>query len=385
MNVCNERRDEHRIQIVSGVYENLENDMEKLNQYQGNICVCCIWRRFSLHFSNDHAFFTEWKPVPMERLGVFTSGGDAPGMNAAIRAVVRMAAYHTLETVGIEYGYRGMINGDFIPLQSRSVSNIIQRGGTVLRTARSPEFRTIEGRQRAYQQLEKNRIDALIGIGGNGTFRGLTDLVNEFPLKVIGVPGTIDNDLYGTDYTIGFDTAINTALSTIDRIRDTAAAHERLFYVEVMGRDSGFIALDVGIASGAEYIAIPETHTNIEEIRNMLAEYRKDKSSAIIVVAEGDEEGNAFEIANKIKDTAGYDYRISVIGHVQRGGSPTARDRILASRLGAAAVERLIADESNIMVGETNGKIVSIPLHETWEKRKEIDPRLMELARILSL
>jgi 6-phosphofructokinase 1 len=321
----------------------------------------------------------------MKRIGVFTSGGDAPGMNAAIRAVVRMAVFHEVEVYGIQYGYRGMINGDFIPMQSRSVSNIIQRGGTILRTARSKEFMNIEGRAKAYNNLQKQDIEGVIGIGGDGTFKGLSKFTEEFPIKVIGVPGTIDNDLYGTDYTIGFDTAVNTALGTIDRIRDTAAAHERLFYVEVMGRDAGFIAVDVGIASGAEYVVIPETETDINDLRKMLAHYRKDKSSAIIIVAEGDEEGNAFDIADKVKDAAGYDYRISVIGHVQRGGSPTARDRVLASKLGAAAVEKLLEGKRGIMVGEINLQIREIPLRETWEKHKKIHPRLLELARILSL
>jgi 6-phosphofructokinase 1 len=321
----------------------------------------------------------------MKRIGVFTSGGDAPGMNAAIRAVVRVAVYHNIEAIGIEYGYRGMIEGSMIPLQSRSVSNIIQRGGTILRTARSKEFMTTEGRAKAYSNLQEHGIDGLIGIGGDGTFKGLSIFTDEFPVKAIGVPGTIDNDLYGTDFTIGFDSAVNTALGTIDRIRDTAAAHERLFYVEVMGRDAGFIAVDVGIASGAEYIVIPETKTSIEDLQEMLAHIRKDKSSAIIIVAEGDEEGNAFEIANKVKDTAGYDFRVSVIGHVQRGGSPTARDRILASKLGAAAVELLIEGKSGIMVGEINRQVNETPLRETWEKRKKMQPRLLELARILSL
>jgi 6-phosphofructokinase 1 len=321
----------------------------------------------------------------MKKIGLFTSGGDAPGMNAAIRAVVRMAVYKELEVFGIRYGYRGIVNGDMISLESRSVSNIIQRGGTILRTARSAEFMTHEGRERAFRNLEQNGIEGLIGIGGDGTLRGLSVFMEEYPVKVIGIPGTIDNDLYGTDYTIGFDTAVNTALNTIDKIRDTAASHERLFYIEVMGRDAGFIAVDVGIASGAEFIAIPEMKTNIEDLRKMLLNYRKDKSSAIIIVAEGDREGNAFEIAGKVKDAAGYDYRISVIGHVQRGGSPTALDRLLASRLGAAAVEKLVEGKSGIMVGQVHGEITETPLHDTWEKQKGITPGLFELAKILSL
>lgn len=321
----------------------------------------------------------------MKRIGVFTSGGDSPGMNAAIRAVVRMAAYHEVEVFGIQFGYRGLINGDSTKLQSRSVSNIIQRGGTILRTARSQEFMTQEGRRKAYENLQNLGIEGLIGIGGDGTFKGLSTFMEEYPVKVVGVPGTIDNDLYGSDYTIGFDTAVNTALSTIDKLRDTAAAHERLFYVEVMGRDAGFIALDVGIASGAEYIAIPETETNIDELREMLVHMRTDKSSAIIIVAEGDEEGSAFDIAHKVKDSVGYDYRVSVVGHVQRGGSPTARDRVLASKLGAAAVEKLIEGKSGIMVGEINWEVNEIPLSDTWKNHKKISPRILELARILSL
>jgi 6-phosphofructokinase 1 len=321
----------------------------------------------------------------MKRIGVFTSGGDAPGMNAAIRAVVRMGHYHNLEVFGIESGYRGMIKGDIKQLYNRSVSNIIQRGGTILRTARSEDFMSPEGRTRAYEQLRKFEIDALICIGGDGSFRGLSALIHEHPVLAIGVPGTIDNDLFGTDFTIGYDTAINTAMEIIDKIRDTAAAHERLFYIEVMGRDAGFIALDVGISSGAEYIAIPETHTNFDELRRLMQNFRKDKSSAIIIVAEGDEEGGAFDIAEKMRDSVGYDYRVSVIGHVQRGGSPTARDRVLASRLGAAAVEKLIEGKSNLMVGEINGRVIETPLSDTWQKHKEINPRMLELAEILSL
>ncbi|MDL1893374.1 ATP-dependent 6-phosphofructokinase, partial [Sphingobacteriales bacterium CHB3] len=250
----------------------------------------------------------------MKKIGVFTSGGDAPGMNACVRAVVRGAIYNGLEVVGIQYGYEGMIEGRFVDLQARSVSNIIQRGGTILRTARSEQFRTPEGRARAAGNLKDADIDGLVAIGGDGTFQGATRLAEEHNVAIIGVPGTIDNDLFGTDYTIGYDTAVNTAVEAIDKIRDTAASHDRLFYVEVMGRDSGFIALDVGITSGSEHIAVPETQTNISELEEALAGSKRHKSSAIIIVAEGEESGGALSLAERIKDAAGYDYRICVLG-----------------------------------------------------------------------
>ncbi len=321
----------------------------------------------------------------MRRIGILTSGGDAPGMNAAVRAVVRMALYHNLEIYGIQQGFRGLINGDIHRMQARSVSNIIQRGGTILKSSRSKEFMTPEGRMKAFENLNRLGIEGLIGIGGNGTFQGLSALTSEHGVKVVGVPGTIDNDLFGTDFTIGYDTAVNTAMYAIDKLRDTADAHDRLFFVEVMGRDSGFIALDVGITAGAEYIALPEVATDFNELRRLFDHFRKDKSSAIIIVSEGDEEGGALEIANKVKDFAGYDYRVSILGHIQRGGSPSARDRILASKLGATAVEKLVYGRSNIMVGEINNQIVEVPLAESWKKKKEIDRKLMKLAEILSM
>ncbi len=320
----------------------------------------------------------------MKKIGVFTSGGDAPGMNACVRAVVRGAIYNGLEVVGIQYGYEGMIEGRFVDLQARSVSNIIQRGGTILRTARSEQFRTPEGRARAAGNLKDADIDGLVAIGGDGTFQGATRLAEEHNVAIIGVPGTIDNDLFGTDYTIGYDTAVNTAVEAIDKIRDTAASHDRLFYVEVMGRDSGFIALDVGITSGSEHIAVPETQTNISELEEALAGSKRHKSSAIIIVAEGEESGGALSLAERIKDAAGYDYRICVLGHIQRGGTPTARDRLLASRLGVAAVDALLEGQSGVMVGEIHGKISFTPLKETWTKRKSIDKDLWRLASILS-
>ncbi len=320
----------------------------------------------------------------MKKIGVYTSGGDAPGMNACLRAVVRSGLYNGCEVVGIQQGYEGMIDGRFVDLQARSVSNIIQRGGTILRTARSERFRTAEGRARAAEQLKNAGIEGLVAIGGDGTFQGAAALSEEHGFPVVGVPGTIDNDLFGTDYTIGYDTAVNTAMEAIDKIRDTAASHDRLFYVEVMGRDAGFIALDVGISSGAEYILIPEEKTNIEALREELESLKGRKPSVLIVVAEGEEQGGAFSLAEKVKGAAGYDYRVCVLGHVQRGGSPTAHDRLLASRLGVAAVESLLEGRTNVMVGEIHGRIAFTPLHETWANRKVVDSDLWRLAAILA-
>ncbi len=320
----------------------------------------------------------------MKRIGVFTSGGDAPGMNACVRAVVRAGIYNGLEVIGIQYGYEGMIEGKFVDLQARSVSNIIQRGGTILRTARSEHFRTVEGRELAAKNLKNADIEGLIALGGDGTFQGASRLFDEHPIPVVGVPCTIDNDLFGTDYTIGYDTAVNTAMEAIDKIRDTAASHDRLFYVEVMGRDAGFIALDVGISSGSEHIAVPEAHTNIQDLKEALVASKAHKSSAIIIVAEGEESGGAMRLAEKIKDAAGYDYRICVLGHIQRGGTPSARDRLLASRLGVASVDALLEGQSCLMVGEIHGRIAHTPLYETWTKRKTIDKDLWRLASILS-
>jgi len=320
----------------------------------------------------------------MKKIGVFTSGGDAPGMNACVRAVVRSGLYIGCEVVGIQYGYEGMIQGKFVDLQARSVSNIIQNGGTILRTARSEHFRTTEGRAQAARHLKDAEIEGLVAIGGEGTFQGALKLNEEHGIPIVGVPGTIDNDLYGTDFTIGYDTAVNTAMEAIDKIRDTAASHDRLFYVEVMGRDTGFIALDVGISSGSEYIVIPETQTNIQDLKEELESFKKLKSSAIIIVAEGEKEGGAFSLAEKIKDAAGYDYRVCVLGHIQRGGAPTARDRLLASKLGVAAVDALIEGQTNVMVGEVHGRISFTPFQETWSNPKTIDNDLWRLASILA-
>ncbi len=321
----------------------------------------------------------------IERIGVFTSGGDAPGMNAAIRAVVRTALYHRKEIHAVRRGYHGMIEGEIEKMGPRSVSNIIQRGGTILKTARSEEFFTKEGRQKAYRSLTTHAIDGLVAIGGDGTFRGAVEFFEEFGVPVVGVPATIDNDLYGTDFTIGFDTAVDTALQSVDKIRDTAQSHDRIFLIEVMGRQAGFIGLAVGVSGGAEHILIPETKSDLdmlcEEARSWAA---KQKGSRIIIVSEGDELGGAAEIGKKIAERTGIDYRVCVLGHTQRGGAPTARDRILASLLGGAAVEALLDGETDVMVGEVDAKTARTPLRDTWKKKKAIDKRLLQLCEILS-
>ncbi|MCS7076693.1 MAG: 6-phosphofructokinase [Bacteroidia bacterium] len=321
----------------------------------------------------------------MKKIGVFTSGGDAPGMNACIRAVVRTALFYQLEVVGIMHGYNGMINNEMIPLYSYSVSNIIQQGGTVLKTARSEAFMTKEGRKKAFDNLQKQGIEGLVAIGGNGTFTGAKIFYEEFGLPIIGCPGTIDNDLYGTDYTIGFDTAVNTAVDAIDKIRDTANAHDRLFFIEVMGRDTGYIALYSGIASGAEIVLIPETLTSIDEVIKILniGKERK-KTSSIVIVAEGDEEGGALEIANKVKEKFNYySTRVMILGHLQRGGRPTAKDRILASQLGSAAVQGLIQGKKNVMAGVIHQEVVFTPFEECIQKQKTISSNLLSLIDLI--
>ncbi|XOV90881.1 MAG: 6-phosphofructokinase [Bacteroidota bacterium] len=322
----------------------------------------------------------------MKSIGVFTSGGDAPGMNAAIRAVVRSSLFLGIDVYGIKYGYNGMIDGDIYKMKSYSVSNIVQRGGTILKSARSKEFMTKEGRAKAFEQLKKRGIEGLIAIGGDGTFTGANIFHEEYGIPVIGAPGTIDNDLYGSDYTIGFDTAVNTALDAIDKIRDTAASHDRVFFVEVMGRHSGYIAIHCGIGGGAELIMVPETSTTIKDVIETLKKGRdKDKTSSIVVVAEGDEQGNAQEIASKVSpEFPELDIRVSNLGHIQRGGAPTSLDRILASRLGLAAVEGLINGEKNVMVGIVNDKITYTSLKLAISKSKPINEDLMRLTEILN-
>lgn len=318
-------------------------------------------------------------------IGVFTSGGDSPGMNAAIRAVARAAAYHGLRCSGIIGGYDGLIQGHVQPLGPRDVSNIIQRGGTILRSARSEEFRAPEGRAKAADTLRRHGIDAVVAIGGDGTFTGARLLFQEHGARIIGLPGTIDNDLYGTDRTIGFDTAVNTAVEAIDKLRDTAASHDRLFFVEVMGRDTGFIALASAIAAGAEYVMLPEVPQRIEELVAALRTAKQTKSSSIVVVAEGDEEGGAMEVARKVKAALPqYDMRVTVLGHLQRGGSPTVLDRVMASRLGAAAVEHLLAGAHDAMLGEVCGTVVLTPFAEAIGKRKALGDDLLALLPVLA-
>jgi 6-phosphofructokinase 1 len=322
----------------------------------------------------------------MKRIGVFTSGGDSPGMNACIRAVVRSAAYHGVEVTGIRRGYQGMIENDMAKLEVKDVANIIQYGGTMLKTARSKEFMTPEGRKKAHVHLVKHGIEGLVCIGGNGTYTGAVKFHEEFGMPSIGAPGTIDNDLYGTDYTIGFDTAVNTALDAIDRIRDTADSHNRVFFIEVMGRDSGFIALNAGIAGGAESILLPEVMSDFDAlISHFDNKSRRRKDFSIIVVAEGEKEGNGFEIAKKFQDRFdNYDVRVSVLGHIQRGGKPTANDRILASTLGNAAVESLLAGKSDMCVGVVNHEVKLTSFSDAISKRKSIDTTLWDLSTILS-
>ncbi|WP_421918071.1 6-phosphofructokinase [Marinifilum sp.] len=323
----------------------------------------------------------------IKKIGVLTSGGDAPGMNAAIRAVVRTAIFNKIEVVGIKQGYEGLINGNFKKMKSHDVSNIIGKGGTVLRSARSQEFRTFEGRQKAYQQMLDNKIDALVVIGGDGTFSGARIFTQEHDIPVVGIPGTIDNDLYGTDYTIGYDTAINTVIEAVDKIRDTASAHNRLFFIEVMGRDAGFIALRSGIATGAEAILIPEKETHAKELQSYLEKgYKEHKSSGIVIVAEGDKSGGAYTIAKEIeKEHPEYDIRVSILGHMQRGGSPSAFDRVTASTLGVAAVEALLDDQKSIMVGLVNGDVTHVPFNKTIKNKKKVKDTYLHINEILSI
>lgn len=324
--------------------------------------------------------------MKFKRIAVFTSGGDSPGMNAAIRAVVRSAIYNKLEVYGILRGYEGMINGEFIPMQSSSVSNIIQKGGTILKSFRSEKFKNKENRNKAYKNLKKFNIDGLVAIGGDGTFRGASIFFQEYKIPVIGIPGTIDNDLYGTDFTIGYDTAINTALDAIDKIRDTADSHDRLFIIEVMGRDAGFIALRSGIAGGAEAILVPESKNDFTKAIKVLNQGKKNKkTSSIIVVAEGDEEGGAFEVAKKIKShLRNFSIRVSILGHIQRGGRPSCMDRVLASRLGVAAIEGLIAGQTNVMAGVIHKNIVYTPFEKAVKHNKSINYNLLRIAEILA-
>ncbi|MEI6507548.1 MAG: 6-phosphofructokinase [Bacteroidota bacterium] len=323
----------------------------------------------------------------MKKIGVFTSGGDAPGMNACIRAVVRTAIYNKVEVAGIIHGYNGMIDGNIIEMQSRSVSNIIQRGGTILKTSRSAEFMTYEGRKKAYDNLVKNGIEGIICIGGNGTFTGAKIFFEEFGIPSIGAPGTIDNDLYGTDETIGFDTAVNTAVDAIDKIRDTAESHDRVFFIEVMGRHAGFIALASGIAGGAELILVPEQKHEWVKLKNYFTgKHKSPKSFSIVVVAEGDEQGGALKVVEHLKEfIPDFDPRITILGHIQRGGTPTAFDRVLASRLGNAAVEALLSGEKNKMVGMVENKIVLTSYDDAINKTKPLNSESLRLVDVFNV
>ena len=323
----------------------------------------------------------------IKKIGVLTSGGDSPGMNAAIRSVVRTCAFHNIECVGIYRGYEGMIDGDFKVLDARSVNNIINKGGTFLKSARSDRFRTKEGRQQAYDQLQKSGIEALVLIGGDGTFTGGMVFNEEFDFPVIGIPGTIDNDIVGTNFTLGYDTALNTAVEAIDKIRDTASSHKRLFFVEVMGRDVGHIALNAGVGSGAEEILVPEEDLGLDRLLESLEKSKHTgKSSSIVVVAEGDKTGkNVFELRDYVEENLeGYDVRVSVLGHMQRGGSPSCFDRVLASRMGVKAVESLMEGKNNVMVGTINNKLELYPIDKAEKKKKKIDTELLRVSDIMS-
>ena len=323
-----------------------------------------------------------------KKIGVLTSGGDAPGMNAAIRAVVRACTYYNIECVGIYRGLQGLIEGDFKELNARSVKNIINRGGTFLKSARSKEFRTEEGRKKAFNNLQNEKIDALVVIGGDGTFAGASVFITEFNFPIVGLPGTIDNDINGTDYTIGYDTALNTVVEAIDKIRDTANSHNRLFLVEVMGRDAGDIALNAGIGAGAEEILIPEQNMGRERLLESLSRSKKSgKTSSIVVVSEGDQIGkNIFGLAQYIEENLKeYEVRVTVLGHIQRGGAPSCYDRVLASRLGVGAIDALLRGETNVMIGIVHNKVISVPFSEAIKGSNEIDEDLIRVADIISI
>lgn len=323
----------------------------------------------------------------MKKIAVFTSGGDSPGMNACVRAVVRTGIHHGMEVWGIMRGYEGMIDGDMYRMTSRDVANILQRGGTILQSARSKRFMTKEGRALAYENLKKNGIEGIVAIGGDGTFTGANVFMSEFPdIKMVGAPGTIDNDLFGTDFTIGYDTAINTAMEAIDKIKDTANAHNRLFFVEVMGRDAGLIALRSGIATGAEAILVPESVTNIDDlVATLVNSYERKKTGSIVIVAEGDDGGGAYKIAEKVKEKFDhFEIKVTVLGHVQRGGSPTCMERVLASQMGIECVEALNNGINGVMIGKIHKEIVHTPFAKAIKHRDELSPTLLKIAEILN-
>lgn len=324
----------------------------------------------------------------MTRLAVFTSGGDSPGMNACIRAVVRAALAQKIQVYGIMRGYQGMIEDEFKPMTSRSVSNILQRGGTILKAARSKDFLTAEGRAKAYKNLKNHKIDCIVAIGGDGTFSGAEVFTNEYPdIKIIGVPGTIDNDLAGTDFTLGFDTALNTVVDAVDKIKDTAASHDRCFLIEVMGRDSGCIALWAAVAGGAEMVMLPEKVLSVDDLVSTLEKAKhNNKSSTIVIVSEGEKNGGAQAIAAMMKDKMNdYDTKVTVLGHIQRGGKPTAFDRILAARLGVHAVEQLMSGNTKVMVGIRNNAIALTPFAQATKSHDPLDEKLFSIANTLSI
>lgn len=323
----------------------------------------------------------------LDKIAVMTSGGDAPGMNAAIRAVVRASYYYSIKCTGIILGYQGLINENFIDLGPRDVKNIICRGGTILKTARSKDFKTKEGRKKAYQTCKKLNIKGIIVIGGDGSFTGAMIFGEEYNIPIIGIPGTIDNDIFGTDYTVGYDTAINTAIEAIDKIKDTATSHDRLFFIEVMGRDAGFIALNTGLATGALEILIPEKNYNLDHLFYSIENGNKEgKSSSIIIVSEGEKLGGVYDLAQAARmKYPDYDIRVSILGHIQRGGNPTCSDRVLASRLGVAAVEALKNGKKNIMIGAKGNKIILTEFKDAIQKKNKIDKELIRISNIISI
>lgn len=320
-------------------------------------------------------------------VGLLTSGGDAPGMNAAIRSVTRAAIFNKIRVKAIYRGYQGLITGEIKEFQTQDVSNIIQHGGTILKSARCAEFRTPEGRRKAYENMQKEGIDALIVIGGDGTFTGARIFAQEFNVPIVGLPGTIDNDLFGTDSTIGYDTALNTIIDAVDKIRDTASSHERLFFIEVMGRDAGFLALNSALASGAEAAIIPERETKVDQLEELIKNgFRKSKNSSIVIVAESEITGGANGLAERMRNEhPDYDVRVTILGHIQRGGSPTAYDRILASRMGVAAVDALLDEQRSIMIGIVNDVIVHVPFTKAIKDDKPINENLVGVLQMLSI
>ena len=326
--------------------------------------------------------------MKVKKIAVLTSGGDSPGMNTALRAVVRTCAFNNIDCVGVSRGYQGLINDDIKSLKTRSVRGIINRGGTMLYSARSDEFRTVKGRKKAYENVKKHNIDGIVVIGGDGSFTGGLIFQKEFNVPVVGIPGTIDNDLYGTTHTLGYDTALNTVMDAIDKIRDTAISHDRLFFVEVMGRDAGHIALNSGIAIGAQEILVPEHDIGIEGLIQSLKDSKKNgKTSSIVVVAEGDKTGkNVFDLAKMVEqEFPKYEIRVSVLGHMQRGGSPSCFDRVLGTKMGVTAVESLLNGESGYMIGVDNGKIVKTSLKKAIKGETKIDPELIRISRIMNI